>query len=116
MFGERLQQLRKQKNMNQEQIAEVLQVNTRTYGSWERNEREPDFLTLCKIADFHKVSADYLLGRTEMIVSVQQKNPPAKAEGEEEIVISLDEPDIPARFDAHIRKLIRQELSRLGNE
>ena len=34
-----------------------------TIGMWESGKREPDFETLCKIADYFSVSIDYLVGR-----------------------------------------------------
>lgn len=117
MFGERLQQLRKNKRLNQEEMATTLCVNPRTYGSWERNEREPSFSDLCRIADFHGVTADYLLGRSDMKIEVKKESPPALAEGQVEFVIPLDgSVDAPSEFDEHVRKLIRQELSRRGIE
>ena len=117
MFGERLQQLRKDKKLSQEEMATAISVNLRTYGSWERNEREPGFTDLCRLADFHEVTTDFLLGRTEMPVSVVRGSPPAAEKGYSEIVIPLDgSVDAPAEFDEHVRRLIRQELSRRGIE
>ena len=43
MFGDNLRALRKKKGLSQDDMAERLGILTRTYGSWERSEREPNF-------------------------------------------------------------------------
>lgn len=63
MFGDRLKQLRKQKKLRQEDIANKLGIARTTYAMYEQNSREPDFETLQKLADLFGVSTDYLLGR-----------------------------------------------------
>ena len=81
MFAENLKKLRKEKGLSQEEMAAKLNVVGRTYGSWERNDREPDFSTLCKIADFFNVSTDYILGRVPMNIEVKKRNAPRLAGG-----------------------------------
>lgn len=65
LFGQRLNQLRKELGLNQKQLAEALQMNNRTLNHYETGLREPDFDMLIMFADFFNVSTDYLLGRTE---------------------------------------------------
>ncbi len=64
MFGERLKQLRKEHNMLQKDVADLLNVSPSTIGMYERNQRDPDTVTLQFIAKHFDVSVDYLLGRT----------------------------------------------------
>lgn len=63
MFGEKLKSLRKDKKLSQEDFAIIFGVGRSTVTKWERNEREPDFDTLIKIADYFNVTTDHLLDR-----------------------------------------------------
>lgn len=64
---ERIRDLREDNNLNQTQIATLLNTSQTVYSRYERNERDLpiDYLiTLCK---FYNVSADYILGFTNTI-------------------------------------------------
>ncbi|WP_144498705.1 helix-turn-helix domain-containing protein [Bacillus pumilus] len=61
MFKDRLIQLRKNKKLTQEQMAEKIGIHRGTYANYERGHRQPDYDTLLKIADFFDVTTDYLL-------------------------------------------------------
>jgi transcriptional regulator with XRE-family HTH domain len=63
-FGERLKELREEQKLTQEQLAEQLGTSKPTINRYEKNIREPEYDTLINIADYFKVSIDYLLGRT----------------------------------------------------
>ncbi|PHC41335.1 transcriptional regulator [Bacillus toyonensis] len=65
MFGTKLNLLRKEKKLRQEDMAKHLGIARTTYAMYEQGNREPDYDTLQKSADFFDVSVDYLLGRTE---------------------------------------------------
>ncbi|MGQ7776802.1 helix-turn-helix domain-containing protein [Bacillus sp. WC2507] len=62
-FGNIIRDLRKQKGITQKELAQSLQLSESTIGMYERNERQPDYNTLIRIADYFKVSTDFLLGR-----------------------------------------------------
>ena len=64
MIGNILKQLRIEKGLTIAKAAETFGVATRTYSSYELEEREPNLALLNKLADFYHVSTDYLLGRT----------------------------------------------------
>ena len=53
-------------DLTQTYMAHYLNVNQRTYSRYERGERSVPLEQLCRIADFYKVSVDYLLGRTDV--------------------------------------------------
>ena len=61
----RIRNLREDKDMTQAQMGEILSCSQRVYSNYERGDIDIPTLTLCKIADLHKVSVDYLLGRTD---------------------------------------------------
>lgn len=60
----RIRNLREDKDMTQSQMGEILSCSQRVYSNYERGDIDIPTVTLCKIADFHGVSVDYLLGRT----------------------------------------------------
>lgn len=64
-FPERLKQLRLNKGCSQHSIAVDLGVYPRTYQRYESGENTPSFEVINKMANFFKVSADYLLGLDE---------------------------------------------------
>ena len=61
----RLNELRKEKNISQLKLALDLNMNQNTVSRYETMEREADYATLIKFADYFAVSIDYLLGRTD---------------------------------------------------
>ena len=65
MFGKRLKELRIEKGLSQRAFGEIFNVCNQTISCWELGTREPDFDTLNLIADYFKVSTDYLLGRED---------------------------------------------------
>ena len=65
MFSNRLKELRKKLNMTQTEFAKEFNIANGTVGNWESGNRQPDYITINKIADFFGVSIDYLLGRTD---------------------------------------------------
>ena len=60
----RLKKLRKMRRISQLKLAMDLNMNQNTISRYENLEREADYETLIKIADYFDVSIDYLLGRT----------------------------------------------------
>ncbi len=51
--------------MSQMQLAMELNMNQNSISRYETEEREADYATLIAIADYFRVSVDYLLGRTD---------------------------------------------------
>ena len=60
-FARRLKDLRKEANITQIEFARKFNIANGTVGNWESGNRQPDYATLQKIADFFNVSVDYLL-------------------------------------------------------
>lgn len=61
-FGEQLKELRKSKNLTQEQAAELLGISKQSVSRWENNSTYPDILFLPTLASFYGVTVDRLLG------------------------------------------------------
>ena len=61
----RLKFLREQKNISQVKLAMDLNMNQNSISRYETGQREADYATLIKIADYYNVSIDFLLERTD---------------------------------------------------
>lgn len=64
-FHERLKELRQDNQKTQKELADYLGVTERSYQRYEAGDREPDIKGLNKLANYYKVTVDYLLGRTD---------------------------------------------------
>lgn len=61
----RLKELRKKRKISQVKLALDLNMNQNSISRYENLEREADYDTLIRLADYFDVSIDYLLGRSE---------------------------------------------------
>ena len=62
-FAENLKTLRKEKGLDQQELAQKLSVSSKTISHWETSYTEPSLAQLTLIADFFDVSLDDLLDR-----------------------------------------------------
>jgi len=65
MLYKRIRDLREDKDLTQKQMGEVLSCSQRVYSNYERGELDIPTEILIKLADFHDVSVDYILNRTD---------------------------------------------------
>lgn len=65
-FSARFKQLRKESGLTQQDIANVVFVDKTTVSKWELGANYPNQNVQTALADFFKVSVDYLLGRTDI--------------------------------------------------
>lgn len=66
VYFQRLRDLREDMDMNQTQIAELLNTRQTVYSRYERGVQTIPVEHLITLADFYKVSTDYILGRTNV--------------------------------------------------
>ena len=64
MYFQRLRDLREDKDLRQEDVAEILEISQTVYSRYERGFQTIPVVHLLKLADFYQVSTDYILGRT----------------------------------------------------
>jgi len=64
-LGERLKQLREEKNLTQEELAKIIHVPRATYANWEVDRADTGTKLARYLADYFNVSVDYLLGCTD---------------------------------------------------
>ena len=65
MFSERLKNLRKNKGLLQQDMADKIGVTKSAYGYYEQGKTTPDIVTAKKIAEILNVSIDYLFGESD---------------------------------------------------
>jgi transcriptional regulator with XRE-family HTH domain len=65
-LGQRLQLLREERKIGQKEIAGLLKVSISSIGKYENGERTPSPDAIGRLADFFEVSADFLLGRSDI--------------------------------------------------
>lgn len=58
----KLKELRKEKRVTQQEVAELLNITAATYSRYENGVHQPDNDSLIKLSIFFGVSIDYLLG------------------------------------------------------
>ena len=78
-LGNNIKELRKQKGLRQEQLAEAMGVSTASVSKWETNQSFPELTLLAELADFFEVSIDTLIGhnlsadRMETLIAQMEK-------------------------------------------
>lgn len=62
-LGERIKSLRADRGIERADLAKIIGITYHALSKYETNEREPDYEILKIIADYFRVTTDYLLGR-----------------------------------------------------
>ncbi|GIN71185.1 transcriptional regulator [Bacillus sp. J14TS2] len=89
MFGERLRELRKQKKLTMKELGKIFNLAESTISGYESGTRKPDIEQIRKFADYFDVPTDYLLGRSNSLVSTTNSAP----------LTEKDEKDIAKRME-----------------
>ncbi|MBQ9887247.1 MAG: helix-turn-helix transcriptional regulator [Lachnospiraceae bacterium] len=64
-MNNRIQQLRINKGLSQNEIAHILGITTRAYQNYEYGTNDPQAKTLIQLSDLYNVTIDYLIGRDD---------------------------------------------------
>ena len=75
MIGERLQELRKDAGLTQDELAIILSINKHSISSYERDKSEPPDTIKIAMAQLFHVSVDYLLGLTDSFTPADDQTP-----------------------------------------
>ena len=62
---QRIRDLREDKDLTQAEMGRILSCSQRIYSNYERGDVDIPTEILIKLADFHNISVDYLLNRTD---------------------------------------------------
>lgn len=73
LFGDRLQQTRKEHHTTQQDVAKALNVSRQTISSWETGKSYPDIDSLIRLSDFYDMSLDTMLKEDEGMKSYLKK-------------------------------------------
>ena len=87
-FCEKLQQLRKNKGLTQEGLAESLYVSRTAISKWESGRGSPNLDSLKELARFFSVSIDELLSGTELL-TLAEENVRQKEKGFRDLVFGM---------------------------
>ena len=64
-YYKRIRDLREDRDLTQTDMGKVLSCSQRVYSNYERGDVDIPTTVLIRLADFHGVSVDYLLNRTD---------------------------------------------------
>lgn len=84
-FSEKLQKLRKDKGLSQEQLAELLDVSRQAVSKWESGQTYPEIDKLIKLSDLFNVTLDELVRdrNTENNSNIEGENKESDEEDDE---------------------------------
>ena len=66
MYLKRMRDLREDNDLTQTAVAKYLRISQQYYSNIEKGERTISVDIICMLADYYKVSTDYLLNRTDI--------------------------------------------------
>ncbi len=72
-YTDRIKWIRDCKNISQKQIAEYLGIKQQQYARYEKGINVMPITYLAKICKYFDVSADYILGLTDEMISYKEK-------------------------------------------
>lgn len=87
-FHEKLQELRKQKNITQEELAQALYVSRTAISKWESGRGYPNIESLKAIAKYYNVTIDELLSGDE-VLTIAEEDSEQKARRSRDLVFGL---------------------------
>ena len=73
-IGNRLYQLRKEKNISQEELANALDVSRQTISKWETGESTPDFNKICPLCEYFGITSDELLTGNQNMIEAKKED------------------------------------------
>ena len=69
-----LKKLREGRHLSQAKLADYFSLSQQAIYKYENSLSEPDFDTLIRMADFFNTSTDYLIGRTDEMTIITDKD------------------------------------------
>lgn len=90
-LGERIRYLRDKNHIEHQELAEAIEITYHALSKYETDDREPDYTTLVKIADYFEVTTDYLLGRPNIETIAAHRTDDPMSELPEEARKSVEE-------------------------
>lgn len=112
LFGYNLRKLRNEKGISQQALSNELQISKAALSYYENGQRVPDIDTLKKVAVYFNVSADFMLGLSEVSSSDKDIKDVCAYTGLKEEVIKkiINSPDEKALSKFHCHSVIAKKL------
>ena len=82
----RLEDLREERGLTQNEIAEAIGTSRTNIGRWEKGLNEPSYTFVVKLANFFNVTVDYLIGNEENVSTVRGGSPETFTEEERTLI------------------------------
>lgn len=70
-YYKRLYDLRTDRDLRQQDVADILDTSKQSYGRYENGTRKLSIEDLIKLAKFYNVSTDYILGLTDIPMPIK---------------------------------------------
>ena len=86
-FAGRMKQLRQERGMSQQELADRLGISRSAVGMYEQGRRDPDFELLDSIADLFGVDLSYMLGSSDVRGSYPKHGTPELPDPEEAAIL-----------------------------
>ncbi|MGV8982659.1 helix-turn-helix domain-containing protein [Clostridium sp.] len=86
-FSEKLQRLRKEKGLSQEQLAEVLNVSRQSVSKWESGQMYPEINKLIILSDLFKITLDELVRDKTTLCADNEDDESQEDEAESSLMI-----------------------------
>ena len=101
----RLNELRLQNDLTQKQVADAIHTSQRNISRWEIGENETTASALIALADFFKVSVDYLLNREDEFGNIVIQGEERSYTREENKII-----DDYRKLPPHLQSVIKETI------
>lgn len=66
MLKQRLKELREERGLSKRELSRIIGLNHRAVSQYELGKTEPNYQTLKKLCDYFGITADYLLGFSDV--------------------------------------------------
>lgn len=90
--GERIKILRNKKKITQQTLANMINVSSQVISNWERGYTSPDYDDIKRLADVLDATADYLLGRSFLPLTLKN------IDNLENCLLKEVDPDLTKKF------------------
>ena len=115
----RLCELRKARNLSQEELASKLGVSRQAVSKWERSEASPDTDNLIQLAALYNISLDELLNGKEAISLIEESSKEEKSrtiEISEHIKVTIEDDEAKVIYDDQDEEILSLKETLKWNE
>ena len=117
----RLKELREEKNLTQQEVANAINTSQTNIGRWEKNQNEPGANHIILLANFFECSTDYLLGRSDDFGIINIQNEKIQLNKNEKEILDIFN-SIPTESQAQLLEYARyckmksQDFNKTNNQ